>query len=782
MFLRNSTGNKFIYTKAIKTKNDSLFKSVTIQDNSSINNNSESYPIKPSQNIIPQDINLQKIFFLMKKTSRSLTNKYSNILYKNTQTKFERKSMINKIKEYFMLNRIEPKIFFKTILLYDILIIENAKIKLLTSFEEIVLGALILSIKFNYVENKMFSMKNFLTFYKNKSFTLQQLFDIERKCLKIINYYLNYNTPMCFLEFFLMNGIIFDTDSIKSHNYYKIYLEVETALEKIMKESNNYLKYNFFFLVCSIVYYCRSLFNLVGWPTPLKKIFGVDINDFKVEYKAILSNEDIILNYDNINNNKDKAIKEISNIILLDIKKQEIEDKKKYEKSNYSIYSRNANNNLRHYKSNIINININNFAVNSIYNTIYNNSNSKNTKKAETTKKILNINNSYNSHKRKIINNVISNKEMNNNNFYFKYNNTLNINNSIINNKSEINLSNNYSGVCNKKKLIYISPIKANNCKNEFSNKNYIILNNNKENKKENNKENNKVNNNKVNNYKVNNIKEKIKCINKDKSLRKIEIDKTKKIRNYNFTSRFKTENNYKAQNNDFNTSYKKKDKTRKFLNVINADIKKEKADIVKITSLNKKIDNTENIKSDKNYANVENKKDINTLKNNRPLNNKNLFSIYKKYIVNEEKNKKSNDSLIKGKRSYDKYEKDEVFYNAKNKKNNNNNNITSVKNGYNYIINKYGNTKVQKLHKLNYLSNYSSNKESINYLHSNDYITPKKVLQKDIVFKTKSKEDSKNNKPQTTANKIKYNNLIKYKLSISSSLSKKKEDKDKKD
>ena len=47
-------------------------------------------------------------------------------------------------------------------LLYDILIIENEKKKLLTSFEEIAFGALILSIKFNYIENKMLSMKNFL--------------------------------------------------------------------------------------------------------------------------------------------------------------------------------------------------------------------------------------------------------------------------------------------------------------------------------------------------------------------------------------------------------------------------------------------------------------------------------------------------------------------------------------------------------------------------------------------------------------------------------------------
>ena len=81
---------------------------------------------------------------------------------------------------------------------------------------------------------------------------------------------------MCFLEFFLVNGIIFNTDSINKDNYNKIYNRVEKVLEKIMEETNNYLKYNFFHLACSIVSYVRDNFDLTKWPYPLQKIFGIE--------------------------------------------------------------------------------------------------------------------------------------------------------------------------------------------------------------------------------------------------------------------------------------------------------------------------------------------------------------------------------------------------------------------------------------------------------------------------------------------------------------------------
>ena len=765
MFLRNTTGSKFIYNKANTTTNHSLIKSFVLQDNKNTIN-LESYPIKPSKNIIPQDINLKKIFLSMKNSSQCLSKNYSNFINYNTQTNDERKSIINKIKEYFILNHIEHKIFFKTILLYDILIIENEKKKLLTSFEEIAFGALILSIKFNYIENKMLSMKKFLTFFDGKTFKLQHLIEIERKCLQIINYYLNYNTPMCFLEFFLINGIIYDTDTIKSYNYIKIYLEVEKVLEIIMKESNRYLKYNFFYLVCSIVYYCRSLFQLVGWPSPLKKTFGVNINDFQVEYKALVSYKDLYNN--NCDNNNKINIGVRNNLLILDYNEQ-IEDKQKYEKSNYSIYNKNANKNTKKYKNNIINININNYSVNSIYNTIFNNCDSKNSQKLETFKKILDFNNSYNSYKPNNTNNFTSNEKMNRKNLVLNSINT--INNSAINNITDYNSSDIKD---NKKGLIYISPIKTKKYKNNLNNKKIQEVINetkNKEDHKENHMENNKENHKEINKE---NIKDSNKDSIKDNSLRKIEINETKKIRNYNFTSRFKTDKNNKVQKIDLgNTSYKK-DKIKKYFNIINADIKKSNADMVKIKTTNRIINHTECNKTNK-Y--MENKKDSNTLKNNRSINNQNLYSAYKKYIVSEANKKKNYDSLIKDKRSYDKSEK---YNSIKNKKNNNN--IISIKNGYNKIINKYGNTKVQKLSKLNDLNHYSSsNKESLEYLRINDYITPKKIKVDNFAYKIKSKEDSKNDKSQTNENKIKYNNLIKYKLSISSSLNKNKEERNKK-
>ena len=76
---------------------------------------------------------------------------------------------------------------------------------------------------------------------------------------------------MCFLEFFLINGIIFSTDFIKHDNYNKIYHQLEKILENIMEESNNYLKFNFFYLAFAIVSSAREIFELKKLPLPLKK-------------------------------------------------------------------------------------------------------------------------------------------------------------------------------------------------------------------------------------------------------------------------------------------------------------------------------------------------------------------------------------------------------------------------------------------------------------------------------------------------------------------------------
>ena len=85
-----------------------------------------------------------------------------------------RKKILNKIKEFILKHHMDYKIYYKTIILYDILLLENKSKKLLSN-EEIALGALVLSYKFNYIENKMISMKKFLELYSGKKYSLKHL-------------------------------------------------------------------------------------------------------------------------------------------------------------------------------------------------------------------------------------------------------------------------------------------------------------------------------------------------------------------------------------------------------------------------------------------------------------------------------------------------------------------------------------------------------------------------------------------------------------------------------
>ena len=370
------------------TNNDKLFSFKAIHESSnshtkSLVNNTKPYPIKPSKNVIPKDLNLQKIFSNMLKTSQDFTNYYSFSIIDSNLENNSRRKLFKKIREYFISNLIEYKIYYKTILLFDIITIENEKIKLLDSIEEIAIGALILSIKFNYDENKMFSMKKLLKFYGENVFTLNKIFDIERKALKIINYFLNYSTPMCFLEFFLLNGIIYNIDELNQSDYHRIYTKIENVLEKLMEESNNYLKYNFFYLTCAVVSYTRQIFHLERWPLSLKKVFSVDFSIFEKEYntffalreklKEIKPNNKNNYNYSTYqcHQNKDLVFNKNKKVVFLDIKKINDDNNNKDNSINYknncSIYRKNNFKTINHCNGNIINININNISLNSIY-------------------------------------------------------------------------------------------------------------------------------------------------------------------------------------------------------------------------------------------------------------------------------------------------------------------------------------------------------------------------------------------------------------------------------
>ena len=716
---RTYTNNdNFTYAKSIHNHNYSKTKSLQYSEK-----NPNPCPIKSSKSIIPKDLNLEKIFTNMLKTSYDINIIYSNLISIVNMDNTSRKKIFRKIREYFISNLIEYKIYFKTILLFDIISIENENYKILNTFEEIALGALMLSIKFNYDENKMFSMKKFLKFYGEQNYTLNDIIAIERKTLKIINYFLNYTTPMCFLEFFILNGIIYNVDNLNPNDYHKIYVKTENVLEKIMEESNNYLKYNFFYLVCSVVSYCRQIFRLEKWPFMLKRVFSIDFPHFQNVYNTYFTfreREKEIKTYNGSKNgysqttynchlNKDIIINGNNNVVLLDLKSLDNshinnnsknnsnnnEQEKDYKGNSFNMYKKNNFKTINHYNNNIINININNVSVSNIYDTKSNKSLKSNrfhyNSSNSTINDYSNKNENLRSHK---IYNGIYRKSISKNKYKNRYKNKNDTNYKSIKNLEEIKEVKNFIDL-----KPYVSPQKR-------KRKHYYA---------------NKMDTNEKNNINENNKNDLSNIVEKINEENSFANNNRKKNYTYNINNTINTkETNILLNYNKNNNLYISK-------NEYNKNINNEKKEQSTNENSSKTVDNT-----------------VNNINYNNNIKSKN-FTNNQIYLYEE--NDKNNSSIGKNELKSENNEKSTTYK------------CESSRIGQNYNKNI-----------INGLF-YTDNKEK--YISRNEESDIKKIL----LYKNKefNEKEKHKNKKVKMENKIKYNDLIKYKLAMSYSINKRK-------
>jgi len=289
--------------------------------------NEKFYSVKPYLYMMPKDIILRDLFYSSIKSSRLYIKKYN--LNNNTTNNgnLDREYIFKKIKKYIMINRINYSIFSKTIFLYDLLNFEiekgSMKNKKLSKFcslpnMSIALIALILTLKFNYIENKLISLKKILRNFEeiNENIKLNEVCEMEIMALKLINYNLTFQTPFSFMELFLINGILFSEDYIHYDLSYKIYDLVNETLEKIMETSNDYFKYNYFYLSCSVIMYIREKFKVSRWPKALEVTFDVSFDQFYDIYYTffIRNNKKDNNNKDNIKSSYNSDIINISNL------------------------------------------------------------------------------------------------------------------------------------------------------------------------------------------------------------------------------------------------------------------------------------------------------------------------------------------------------------------------------------------------------------------------------------------------------------------------------------
>ena len=345
--------NKEKYNKYIniRTKNKQKFHSTE-----------KYYSVKPSIYTIPKDINLKDIFQQEKKTYKDKIRLYS-YYHVNDDTNENRKQIFSKIKKIIEDKRVNFDIYIKTIYLYDLICIKKEYVE--NEFKDkfkstpnilIALTALILIMKFNYVESKMTRLKKILEYFGDIDIHLKDIYEMEIFILKLIDYELSFQTPLSYLELLLINGIVFSEDYLQSDSSFNIYELAKESLENIMEKSNEYFKYDYFYLSCSIISFVRDKAKINKWPKALEFNFGTKFEEFYDVYKIFFQKNNEKVENSKFTRSKErnfhnsdiiniKNLKNINNIInVLKIIKSPNKHKKVKEKTNKNDFKINFSN------------------------------------------------------------------------------------------------------------------------------------------------------------------------------------------------------------------------------------------------------------------------------------------------------------------------------------------------------------------------------------------------------------------------------------------------------
>lgn len=321
--------NRNIYSsKASNINQNSLLKCKNNIITNNYNQNKvkyrKCYSVKPYEYMMPKDIFLKDIFQNALKSSNEYIinfhiNNTPNTYNKENNANIDRQYIFEKIKKFILINNINFSILGKTIFLYDLLCFKKEKMNKINYFINfnslpnlsIALIAFILMLKFNNEEKKMISLKTFVKKFEEgeENIIFNEVCEMEIMALQLIDYNLTFQNPFSFMELFLLNGIIFNEDYINSDLSFKIYDLVNETLEKIMEKSNEYFKYNFFHLCCSIVMHIREKFRLIRWPKPLEINFDVNQEQFSDIYQIFFTK----------NNNCNNNIKSFYNADIINI-------------------------------------------------------------------------------------------------------------------------------------------------------------------------------------------------------------------------------------------------------------------------------------------------------------------------------------------------------------------------------------------------------------------------------------------------------------------------------
>ena len=250
-------------------------------NNNNQKKSSNLYSLKPQRLSIPKDVSTFSIFkTLLKEVNCNFPTMQkkidlTHILLKN------RLNIILKMKDFIIRYRLSSNSFFVAIYIMDSLIAKRLQLPI----DKIGIGALVLAVKFIEIDGKMPSMNKFVDFMNNPSFTLNELIKIEIECLKKLNYVITMPNPIHFIQLFLVNGILFNTD-VKGTNTVSsnIYTMPSQLLDYVMEENTNYFQFHPLSLACACVAQSREAYGIEKWNKILQEVFDITFDVFEREF------------------------------------------------------------------------------------------------------------------------------------------------------------------------------------------------------------------------------------------------------------------------------------------------------------------------------------------------------------------------------------------------------------------------------------------------------------------------------------------------------------------
>ena len=245
-----------------------------------------TYSLKPKRYNIPKDVVPYDIFINLLKVSKKYFPSIPKIVNLKPNEQDNRSKIVYQIKNFIEKYNLNITSYFYTVYLMDQLLAKKINLNI----DKLGFGCLLLGTKFIEIDGKLPPMQSYLKYILNRRISLKEIIEIESICLKKLEYHLSFPQPINFLNIFLLNGIVFNTDendNKKKNITCSIYMKPYDILSELISLNADYLKYHPLELACACIAFARESYKLSKWHYVFEKVFGIYESKFNDAYNFV---------------------------------------------------------------------------------------------------------------------------------------------------------------------------------------------------------------------------------------------------------------------------------------------------------------------------------------------------------------------------------------------------------------------------------------------------------------------------------------------------------------